>query len=61
MTASADEFVERIFASALGTIEIYSIHIGDRLGLYKSLAGAGGMTTAELAAATGANERYVRE
>lgn len=61
MAATADDFAERVLASALGTIEIYSIHIGDRLGFYKNLAGAGGMTSVELAEATGARERYVRE
>jgi SAM-dependent methyltransferase len=35
--------------------------IGDRLGLYQAMAGAGGLTSAELAAKTGTAERYVRE
>jgi SAM-dependent methyltransferase len=35
--------------------------IGDRLGLYKALATHGPLTTVELAARTGTNERYVRE
>lgn len=35
--------------------------IGDKLGLYKTLAGSGPMTSSELAAKTGTNERYVRE
>jgi len=35
--------------------------LGDRLGLYKALAAGGPMTSAELAAATGTSERYVRE
>ena len=35
--------------------------IGDKLGLYKALAGAGGLTPAELAARTKTSERYVRE
>jgi SAM-dependent methyltransferase len=35
--------------------------IGDRLGLYKAMAGAGPMTPAELAKKTGTAERYVRE
>ena len=61
MSVTADEFAERVFASALGAIEIYAIHIGDRLGFYTSLAGAGGMTSVELAEATGASERYVHE
>jgi SAM-dependent methyltransferase len=35
--------------------------LGDRLGLYKAMAGAGPMTAAELAKKTNTAERYVRE
>ena len=35
--------------------------IGDRLGLYRAMAGAGGLTPAELAKRTGTHQRYVRE
>ena len=35
--------------------------IGDRLGLYRALAGAGPLTAAELAAHTGTSERYIQE
>ncbi len=35
--------------------------IGDQLGLYKAMAGAGPLTSAELATRTGTAERYVRE
>ena len=35
--------------------------LGDRLGLYRALAGSGGLTPAELATATHTSERYVRE
>jgi SAM-dependent methyltransferase len=35
--------------------------LGERLGLYKAMAGAGPITSGELAAKTGTNERYVRE
>jgi 2-polyprenyl-3-methyl-5-hydroxy-6-metoxy-1,4-benzoquinol methylase len=35
--------------------------MGDRLGLYRGLAGAGGLSPAELAQRTGTAERYVRE
>src|SRR5204863_5703078 len=35
--------------------------IGDRLGLYKAMAGVGPMTSQEVAAKTGTTERYVRE
>jgi SAM-dependent methyltransferase len=37
------------------------LHIGDRLGLYKAMAGAGPITSAALAERTGTTERYVRE
>jgi len=37
------------------------ILVGDKLGLYKAMAGAGAMTSAELAAKTHTDERYVRE
>ena len=35
--------------------------IGDKLGLYRAMAGAGSLTPAELADRTGTAERYVRE
>jgi len=37
------------------------IVVGDKLGLYKAMAGAGPMTAAELAAKTSTTERYIRE
>ena len=37
------------------------IHIGDRLGLYQALAGAGPVTAGELAAKTGLKERWLLE
>ncbi len=37
------------------------IVLGDRLGLYKAMAGAGPMTSAKVAEKTKLNERYVRE
>ena len=35
--------------------------LGDRLGLYRAMAGAGPLTAADVAARTGTAERYVRE
>ncbi|MFI6507088.1 class I SAM-dependent methyltransferase [Streptosporangium sp. NPDC050855] len=61
MEKTTEEFTERMFASALGTIEILSMHIGDRLGWYRALADHGPATPAELAARTGCAERYARE
>jgi len=57
---TAETFADRVFASALGAVEIYSIHIGDRLGFYRVLA-SGAKTSTDLAAGTGVAERYVRE
>jgi len=56
-----DALVERIFESSVGFMELLSIYIGDRLGLYGALADNGEATAAELASATGTHERYVRE
>ena len=38
-----------------------AIMIGDRLGLYAAMAGAGPLTSVELAERAGVSERYVRE
>ena len=58
-----DAFAERVLTSALGLIDMLSIYVGDRLGWYHALAEAGdrGMDAADLAAATGTQERYARE
>src|SRR5215207_1628269 len=56
-----DALVERLFAGAIGALELAAIHIGDRLGFYRSLDEDGPATPAELAATTGTAERYVRE
>ena len=44
--------------AAMNTVLIV---LGERLGLYKAMAGAGPLTPAELASRTGTHERYVRE
>lgn len=46
------------FGAALSSTLAY---IGQKLGLYKAMADAGGLTPAELAERTGTVERYVRE
>jgi 2-polyprenyl-3-methyl-5-hydroxy-6-metoxy-1,4-benzoquinol methylase len=55
-----DALAERLFGAVLGLMDIYTLYIGDRLGLYRAFASRA-RTSAELAAATGTNERYVRE
>src|SRR4029453_3037879 len=56
-----DELHERLFGNALGALELYTIYLGERLGLYRSLAESGAATSSQLAARTGTTERYVRE
>jgi 2-polyprenyl-3-methyl-5-hydroxy-6-metoxy-1,4-benzoquinol methylase len=58
---ASEALVERIFASTIGLFDLASIHIGDRLGLYRALAEGGPATSGELAGRTGTDERYVRE
>jgi len=52
---------ERLFGYALGALEIYTIYLGERLGLYRALAEGGPATSSQLATRTGTAERYVRE
>ena len=60
-TELADALLERIFNSTLAAFDIFAISLGDRLGYYRTLVANGPQTAAELAAATGTNERYTRE
>ncbi len=60
-TFSTDAIVERLFNAAIEAMDLLSVYVGDRAGLYSSLAGAGRVTPAELAARTGTAERYTRE
>ena len=56
-----DAFAEKLFRSALGYFEIFSIHLGTKLGLYRALAEIGPATSAELAERGSIAERYARE
>ncbi len=51
----------RLFGNAVGALELYTIYLGERLGLYRALAEGGAATSTQLAARTGTTERYVRE
>jgi len=60
--AQRDALVERLFEATLGAWDLLGVYLGDRLGLYRTLAdNKGPVTGAGLAAATGTHERYVRE
>ena len=60
-TERRDALVGRLFEAAIGALDVFSVYIGERLGLYRALADRGPVSALELAAATGTHERYVRE
>ncbi|HJP64997.1 MAG TPA: methyltransferase domain-containing protein [Actinomycetota bacterium] len=51
----------RLERAELAALELYGLYLGERLGLYRSLADEGPATPGELASRTGTTERYVRE
>ena len=55
------QFVFRAVDEVGATLNTALVVMGDRLGLYRALAGAGPLSPAELAGRTGTAERYVRE
>ena len=60
-TGRRDALVERLSLDAIGAFDLFSVHIGERLGLYRALADNGPLTSSELAEAAGIHERYARE
>ncbi len=50
----------RLFRDMAGALELLTVYLGERLGLYQALRDSGPATAAELAARTGTVERYVR-
>jgi 2-polyprenyl-3-methyl-5-hydroxy-6-metoxy-1,4-benzoquinol methylase len=56
-----EQFVSRAVAEIGATLNTALVVMGDRLGLYRALAGAGPLTARELAQRAGTSERYVRE
>jgi SAM-dependent methyltransferase len=68
MTTSTDvdmdklmSFVFRAVDEVGATLNTALVVMGDKLGLYRTLAGAGPLTPAEVASRSGCAERYVRE
>jgi len=65
MVTVDDAKLEAFMGQALGdlgaAISGLMVYLGDQLGLYKAMAGAGPVTPAEVAARTETDERYVRE
>ncbi len=59
--AKLQQFVGQAVTDVGAAISGLLVHVGDRLGLYRAMAGAGPITSAQLAQRTGTAERYVRE
>ena len=55
------EFAKHVFGALSGAMTSAMICLGDRLGLYRSLANDGPADSSELARRTGLSERWVRE
>jgi ubiquinone/menaquinone biosynthesis C-methylase UbiE/predicted transcriptional regulator len=56
-----DALAERLFTSLIQSMELASVWLGLRLGLYQALRGHGPATVAELARLAGIDARYARE
>jgi 2-polyprenyl-3-methyl-5-hydroxy-6-metoxy-1,4-benzoquinol methylase len=54
-------YAKLVFGALGGAMTSAMIYLGDRMGLYRALAGAGPLTSAELASRSGLDERWVRE
>jgi 2-polyprenyl-3-methyl-5-hydroxy-6-metoxy-1,4-benzoquinol methylase len=52
---------QRVLQSAIGTLELFGLYLGDRLGLYEALRDGAPHTPGELAARCGIHPRYARE
>jgi len=59
--AKLHQFVGQMLSDLGCAASVALVRIGDGLGLYKTLHQRGPMTVAELAAAAGVNQRYLRE
>ena len=59
--ARRDALVGRLNTAILGLADLFTLYLGDRLGLYQHLAESGPSTAAELATRAGIHPRYARE
>lgn len=57
----AQALTDRLFRDMHGALELLTVYLGERLGLYEALHTGGPANSGELAARTGTSERYIRE
>jgi hypothetical protein len=55
------DIVERLFQSTIGALEMFSVYLGKRLGLYEALRERGALTAGQLAQVARIDPRYARE
>jgi 2-polyprenyl-3-methyl-5-hydroxy-6-metoxy-1,4-benzoquinol methylase len=60
-SARRDALVARLFTATIDALELFSVYLGSKLGLYAALRDGDAMTAAELAGRAGIAERYARE
>ncbi|MFE6925318.1 class I SAM-dependent methyltransferase [Nocardia sp. NPDC057663] len=58
---TSEQFADRLFGAALGTIDLLAVHLGDRLGWYRALADGGPADAVELTERAGGDLRYAQE
>lgn len=61
MEIDRQALVDRLFEATVATLELYGVYLGERLGLYRVLAGEADANAAELADKAGVHPRYARE
>ena len=59
--AVVEQKIGAAFGALGGAMVASMIHVGERLGLYRAMAGRGPMSSMDLASQTGLSERFVRE
>ncbi|CAN5306307.1 class I SAM-dependent methyltransferase [soil metagenome] len=60
-TEQAEALVGRLFEAGLSSMDLMTVYIGDRLGLYPLLVELGPVTANEFASKAGIHDRYARE
>ena len=60
-TARAEALAGRLFNAGYGFLDLLTVYVGDRLGLYRALATDGPATPSELAKQADIHPRYARE
>ena len=61
IASTADAFAERVFGAVLDTFDVFSMYIGEQLGLYQALADHGPLTRDELSHHGDIHARYAQE